>query len=55
VQTLERQQAGLSTSVDAFWAQQPAPEPASGDTLVVNTVDGKDDWINEPNKRGSRM
>jgi hypothetical protein len=41
VQTLERQQAGLSTSVDAFWAQQPAPEPASGNTLVVNTVDGK--------------
>ena len=41
VQTLERQQAGLSTSVDAFWAQQPPPEPASGGTLVVNTVDGK--------------
>lgn len=41
VQTLERQQAGLSTSVDAFWAQQPPPEPASANTLVVNTVDGK--------------
>lgn len=39
VQTLERQQAGLSTSVDAFWAQQPAP--ALAPTLVVNTVDGK--------------
>ncbi|MBK1620363.1 hypothetical protein CKO42_18345 [Lamprobacter modestohalophilus] len=41
VQTLERQQAGLSTSVDAFWAQQPPPTPASAETLVVNTVDGK--------------
>ncbi len=41
VRTLERQQAGLSTSVDAFWAQQPPPAPASADTLVVNTVDGK--------------
>ena len=39
VQTLERQQAGLSTSVDAFWAQPPAP--AFAQTLVVNTVDGK--------------
>lgn len=41
VQTLERQQAGLSTSVDAFWAQHPAPEPASAAAIVVNTVDGK--------------
>ncbi|MBK5929274.1 hypothetical protein, partial [Halochromatium salexigens] len=38
VQTLERQQAGLSTCVDAFWAQQPPPTPASTETLVVNTV-----------------
>lgn len=41
VQTLERQQDGLSAAVDAFWQQHPAPPQQEEGAIIVNTVDGK--------------
>lgn len=41
VQTLERQQDALSTSVGAFWDQLPAPVPEQEGAILINTADGK--------------
>jgi hypothetical protein len=41
VQTLERQQTTLSTGVQAFWDQHPAPPADEEGAILVHTVDAK--------------
>ncbi|NEV64917.1 ISKra4 family transposase [Thiorhodococcus minor] len=51
VQTLERDQARLSTHTEAFWEQLPAPAVLPPEAILVDQVDGKGVYM-RPNETG---